>query len=230
MSVDWSLVANVASVVGTVGGLLFVWWQVRQIREVNAYGRLRDEVKRFNTPEMRACRARLARTLLSSRRDFDKIAEDGDEVLAFLEDIGLLFRRRVVPLYFIWSMLSHDIFNYWQMLHDYLVWLRQSTNNNTYYEDFDLVRNRLAALERKRTGLEAVRSESDLRKFLEDEVKAAPASELGKEIPKQTTEVPREDAVLRFACPSCGSAVSAPKACSGRVSKCRNCGKPVTVP
>ena len=38
MSIDCSLVANVASVVGTVGGLLFVWWQVRQIREVNAYG------------------------------------------------------------------------------------------------------------------------------------------------------------------------------------------------
>jgi hypothetical protein len=230
MSLDWSLMANVASVVGTVGGLLFVWWQVRQIREVNAYGLLRDEVKRFNSPEMRACRARLARTLLSSRRDFDKIEEDGKEVLGFLEDIGLLFRRRVVPIYFIWSMLSEDIFFYWQLLHDYLAWVRQSTNNNTYYEDFDLVRNRLAALERKRTGLEAVRSESDLREYLEDEGKLAPASEPEKEIPKQTAEVPREDGVIRFECASCRSALSAPRACKGRVSKCRNCGKPVTVP
>ena len=88
MSLDWSLVANVASVVGTVGGLLFVWWQVRQLREVNAYGLLRDEVKRFNSPEMRACRARLARTLLSDRRNFERIEEDGKEVLGFLEDIG----------------------------------------------------------------------------------------------------------------------------------------------
>src|SRR5262249_45589824 len=125
-----------------------------QIREVNAYELLRDEAKRFNSPEMRACRARLARTLLSSRRDFDKIEEDGDEVLGFFEDIGLLLRRKIVPIYFIWSMLSYDIFHYWQLLHDYLAWVRQSTNNNTYYEDFDLVRNRLAALERKRTGLE----------------------------------------------------------------------------
>jgi predicted membrane-bound spermidine synthase len=29
MPLDWSLIANVASVVGTVGGLLFVWWRVR---------------------------------------------------------------------------------------------------------------------------------------------------------------------------------------------------------
>jgi hypothetical protein len=179
---------------------------------------------------LRACRARLARTLLSDRRNFERIEEDGKEVLGFLEDIGLLFRRRVVPLYFIWSMLSDDIFNYWQLLHDYLAWVRQSTNNNTYYEDFDLVRNRLAALQRKRTGLEAVRSESDLREFLEDEVKLAPASDPEKEIPKQTAEVPREDAVIRFACPSCSSPLSAPRACKGRVSKCRNCGHSVTVP
>jgi hypothetical protein len=172
MSLDWSLVANVASVVGTVGGLLLVWWKVRQLREVNAYGLLRDEVRRFNSPEMRACRARLARTLLSDRRNFERIEEDGKEVLGFLEDIGLLFRRRVVPIYFVSSMLSDDMLNYSQLLHDYLAWVRQSTNNDTYYEDFDSVRNRLAALQRKRTGLEAVRSESDLRKFLEDEVRS----------------------------------------------------------
>jgi len=69
-------------------------------------------VKRFNTPEMRGSRARLARTLLSSRRDFDKIAEDGDVVLGFFEDIGLLLRRRIVPAYFIWSMLSDMILKY----------------------------------------------------------------------------------------------------------------------
>jgi hypothetical protein len=172
---------------------------------------LRDEAKRWNSPEMCAHRTRLAQALLVSRRDFKKIEEEGDAVLAFFEDVGLLFRRRVVPIY-------------------YVAWLRQSTNNNTYYEDFDLVRNRLAALERKRTGLEAVHSESKLREFLEDEVRAAPASEPGKEMPKQTDEVPREDGVIRFACPSCRSSLSAPKACRGRVSKCRNCGKPATVP
>jgi hypothetical protein len=48
MSVDWSLAANLASVVGTVGGLLLVWWKVTQIREVNTYRLLRDEVKRWN--------------------------------------------------------------------------------------------------------------------------------------------------------------------------------------
>jgi hypothetical protein len=129
MNLDWNLVANVASVVGTVGGLVFVWWQVRQIREVNAYELLRDEVKRYNAPEMRVCRARLALTLLVSRRDFEKIEEDGKEVCAYFEDIGLLLRRGVVPRYYIWSMLSDDIFYYWQLLHDYLNWVRQTTKN-----------------------------------------------------------------------------------------------------
>jgi hypothetical protein len=88
MPLDWSLIANVASVVGTVGGLLFVWWQVRQLREVNAYGLVRDEVKRWNSPEMRACRARLAQALLVSRRDFERIEEQGgEEVTAYFEGI-----------------------------------------------------------------------------------------------------------------------------------------------
>src|SRR5262249_52478902 len=192
MSIDWSLVANVASVIGTVGGLLFVWWQVRQIREVNAYGLLRDEVKRFNTPEMRACRARLARTLLSSRRDFDKIAEDGDEVLGFFEDIGLLLRRRVVPAYFIWSMLSDLILKYGQPLSAYVGWVRQSTNNATYYEDFELLRNRMAALHKKRTGLEAMYSDGVLREFLDDEAKLAPAGDSWKDGQKDSNSPPRK--------------------------------------
>jgi hypothetical protein len=220
----------VASVVGTVGGLLLVWWKVRQIREVNAYGLLRDEVKRFNTPEMRACRARLARTLLASRRDFDKIAEDGDEVLGFFEDIGLLLRRRVVPADFMWSMLSDLILKYGQPLTAYVGWLRQSTNNATYYEDFELLRNRMAALYKNTTGLEAMYSEGDLREFLEDEAKLAPAGDSGKDGPKSSNSPPGKDTVVRFACPSCGSALSAPPACAGRVSKCRNCGRSVTVP
>jgi hypothetical protein len=45
MSLDWSLVAKLAEVVSTLGGLLLLWWKVRQIRELNAYVLLR-----FNLP------------------------------------------------------------------------------------------------------------------------------------------------------------------------------------
>src|SRR5262249_48205247 len=148
-------------------------WQVRQIREVNAFTLMRDEVKRFHAPEMRACRARLARTLLASRRDFEKIEEDGEEVCGYFEDVGLLLRRRVVPAYFIWSMLADYALLYWQLLRDYVAWVRRSTYNPTYYEDFDLLNKRIAALEKKRTGVEVVAPEGELRKFLEDEAKLA---------------------------------------------------------
>ena len=229
MSIDWGLVANVASVIGTVGGLL-VWWQLRQIREVNAYEQMRNEDKRWNSPEMRTHRARLARTLLTDQRNFEKIEVDGKEVLGFFETIGLLFHRRLVPIYYVWSILGDDIDHYAQLLRDYLAWLRRSTNDNTYYEDFDLLCAALAALGKKRTGVVKVHSEDDLRTYLEDEVKAAPASEPEKVIPKQTAEVPREDGVISFPCPSCRSPSSAPRACKGRVSKCRKCGQRVVVP
>jgi hypothetical protein len=221
LSLDWwNVVVNTTQVVGTVGGLLLVWWKVRQIREVNAYELLRDEVKRFNSPEMRACRARLARTLLASRRDFDKIEEEGgEEVTGYFEDIGLLLRRRIVPAYFLWSMLADDVFNYWQALRDYLVWVRRTTRNETYYEDFDLLRNCLAALEKKRTGVEALRPDTELREFLEDETKLA----AGAEAPK------RPGRRLGVACPHCRHPVAIRAADLARTLKCPGCGGSFTL-
>jgi hypothetical protein len=221
MSLDWSLVANVASVVGTVGGLLFVWWQVRQVREVNAYGLVRDEVKRWNSSEMRAHRARLAQALLVSRRDFERIKEQGgEEVTAYFEDIGLLLRRRVVPLYYIWSMLADDITHYGQLLHDYLAWVRRSTGDPTFYEDFNLLRSRIAALGKKRPGVAKVYPEDDLREFLEDEAAMADGSSTAR----------KHRRGIRFPCPSCKFGLSAPAEKSGQESRCPKCGQRVVVP
>jgi hypothetical protein len=191
MSLDWNVIVAIVQVVGTVGGLLLVWWKVTQIREVNAYELLRDEFKRFNAPEMRARRARLAQTLLSSPRDFKKIEDDGEEVCGYFENVGLLLRRRIVPAYFLWSMQADEVFYYWQLLRDYLAWVRQTTRNQTYYEEFDLLRKHLAALERKRAGFEPVFTEDELREFLEGEAKltepaAAPKRARRKSVKKQT--------------------------------------------
>jgi hypothetical protein len=221
MSVDWSLVANVASVVGTVGGLLLVWWKVRQLREVNAYGLVRDEDKRWNSPEMRAHRARLAQALLVSRRDFDRIEEQGgEEVTAYFENIGLLLHRRIVPIYYLWSMLADYITYYGQLLHDYLAWVRRSTGDPTYYEDFELLRSRIAALGKKRTGVANVYPEDDLRKFLEGEAAMADGTATARKHRRTT----------RFPCPSCKFGLSAPAEKSGQESRCPKCGKPVVVP
>jgi hypothetical protein len=191
MTIDWNVVVAIVQVVGTVGGLLLVWWKVTQIREVNAYGLLQNDVKRFNSPEMRACRACLARTLLSSRRDFEKIDEDAEEVCGYFENVGLLLRRRIVPAYIIWSMQSYEVFFYWQLLRDYLDWVRQVTKDRTFYMEFDLLRNRLAALQKKRSGLEPVYTDDELREFLEGEAKltegaAAPKRPRRKAVQKKT--------------------------------------------
>jgi len=188
---------------------------------VNAYGLLRDEVKRRNAAEMRAHRARLAQALLVSRRDFEKIGEEGgEEVTAYFEDIGLLLRRRVVPVYYVWSMLADDITLYGQLLHDYLAWVRRSTADPTFYEDFDLLRSRIAALMKKRTGVARVYPEDDLRKFLEDEAAIADGSATAR----------KHRRMIRFPCPACKFDLSAPTDKSGAESRCPKCGQPVVVP
>jgi hypothetical protein len=169
MSIDWNVIVAIVQVIGTVGGLMLVWWKVTQIREVNAYELLRDEARRFNSPEMRVCRARLAKTLLSSPGDFQKIEDDGEEVCGYFEDVGGLLRRRIVPAYWLWSMHGDDILHYWQLLRDYVQWVRKPTGDQTYYEDFELLWKRLAALARKRSHVEPVFTEDQLREFLEGE-------------------------------------------------------------
>jgi hypothetical protein len=213
MTIDWSLVVPVVQVIATVGGLLLVWWKVTQIREVNAYTLLRDEVKRFNSPEMRACRARLANVLLWSRRDFKNIEDNAEEVCGYFEDIGYLLRRRVAPVYLIWSMLADYVLHYWPLLRDYLTWVRETTRNQTYYEDFDFLRNRLAALEKKRTGVEPAYPEDDLREFLEGESKMAD----GDGTPT------RPGRRLRVVCPHCRHPLAVRAANAGGTLKCPTC-------
>jgi hypothetical protein len=219
MSLDWNLVASVAQVIGTVGGLLFVWWQVWHLREVNAYNLMRDEVKRFHAPEMRACRARLARTLLASQRDFEQIEEDGAEVCDYFENIGMFLRRRVVPVYYIWSMQGDEILFYWQLLRDYLAWVRQSARDHTYYIEFDWLRERVAALQKKRSGLEPVYTEDELREFLEDEAKLAE----GAPAPKK----PGRRSVV--ACPHCRQRVAIRPADAASAFKCPACSGTFTL-
>jgi hypothetical protein len=219
MSFDWSHAVQVAQLISTVGGLLLVWWKVKQIREVNAYELLRDEVKRFNSPEMRACCARLAHTLRTSRRDFKSIEENGEEVCGYFEDIGLLLRRRIVPAYFLWSMLGEHILCYGQLLRNYLVWVRQSTKNPTYYEDFDSLINCLAALEKKRTGLEEIRREGELHEFLEAEAKMADSAAVPK----------RPGRRLAVACPHCRHPLAIRSADAAGALKCPACSGTFTL-
>jgi hypothetical protein len=224
MSLDWfnNVVVPVAQFIGTVGGLLFVWWQVRQIREVNAYGLLRDEVKRFNAPEMRACRARLAQTLLAPRRDFGKINEEAEEVCAYFEDIGLLLRRRVVPVYFIWSMQSVEILFYGQLLRNYLSWVRQTSKDQTFYIEFDLLRDRVAALQKKKSGLEPAYTDDELREFLEDE--ALPPSSAGSTVGSKSGR--RHFIIL---CPHCHKQLSLIASSLDRKRRCPYCSGEFTL-
>src|SRR5262245_17704919 len=165
---------------------------------------------------MRACRARLARTLLLSRRDFVKIEEDGEEVCAYFEDIGLLLRRRVVPVYYIRSMQSDEILFYGQLLRDYLAWVRQSTKDPTFYIEFDLLRERVAALQKKRSGLEPAYTEEELREFLEDEADLASGAD-----PRKASKRGRRHIQAR--CPHCEQRLSIYTSNLGRKRKCPRC-------
>jgi hypothetical protein len=141
---------------------------------------------------------------------------------ADLDDIGLLLRRRVVPVYFIWSMQSYEILLYGQLLRDYLAWVRQSTKDHTFYIEFDLLRERVAALQKKRSGLEPAYTEEELREFLEDEAEMASGAD-----PHKGAKRGRRRFQAR--CPHCEQRLSIYTSNLGRKRKCPRCSGEFTL-
>jgi hypothetical protein len=134
----------------------------------------------------------------------------------------LLLRRRVVPVYFIWSMQSDEILHYGQLLHDYLAWVRQTTKDRTFYIEFDLLRERVAALQRKRSGIELAYTEEELCEFLEDEAELA-------SVPDRSKEVKRARRHFEIRCPYCEHRLSLYTSNLGRKRKCPRCSGEFTL-
>jgi hypothetical protein len=83
-----------------------------------------------------------------------------------------------------------------------------------------LLRERVAALQKKKSGLEPADTEEEVREFLEDEAEMADGS----------TTARKHRRKIRFPCPHCKFSLSAPAEKSGQESRCPKCGQPVVVP
>jgi hypothetical protein len=82
------------------------------------------------------------------------------------------------------------------------------------------LRSRIAALQKKRTGVAKVHPEDDLREFLEDEAGMAEGAATAR----------KHRRMIRSPCPACEFGLSAPASKSGAENRCPKCGQPVVVP
>ncbi len=101
----------------------------------------------------------------------DKIITRTDElVLGFFEDLGLYSKKRVFDLEIVWGKYSQNIIYYWSILEPGVSDLRKSTNDLSWYEDFQTLSKKIIIHSRKRGITNGKNTEIDLDKFANTEV------------------------------------------------------------
>jgi len=157
--------------VGTVIALIFIYQQIRHARNVAAYEFLRREDDRYRTEEMKKNCSDLAIVLLRYPNDLHQIDIFADVLLDYFEDLGIILRNGLSPIYFIWSMNCHYVLRYWHILQPYIMWTRVEYQDNTYFSDFEYLYKKVAKFELRKTGKSKIEfSDRDIRQFLKEEL------------------------------------------------------------
>ncbi len=157
--------------VGTVAGLFFIHRQIQHARNVAAYEFLRREDDRFRTDDMRRRRSELAVALLLHPDDYSQIDAVADFVLDYFEDLGVILRKGLAPVYFMWSMNCYYILRYRYALLPYITWVRREWEDKKYYADFEYLFQQVAKIEKQQTGQKKIAyTDAEIRDFLKEEV------------------------------------------------------------
>lgn len=164
----WAAVAAI----GTVSSLYFIYKQITNTRKAAAYEFLRREDDRFRSEKMLCERSNLAKILLLSPDNYNEIDIYADQIFDYFEDLGLILRKGLAPVYFVWAMNAYYVLRYWAVLAKFIQWVREDRNDPTYYCDFEYLHQRILKFEKKMTGKKKIEfTPNQLHKFLMEELK-----------------------------------------------------------
>jgi ribosomal-protein-alanine N-acetyltransferase len=160
--------------VAAIGGILslfFIYTQIANARAISAYEFIRKEDDRFRSNYMQSNRSNLAKTILFDETNYKNIDQYADFVLDYFEDLGLLLEKRLVPLYIVWSSSCYYILLYWNILSDYIYWVRKTRNDQTYFCCFEYLHKRIMKYEKTATKKREIEyKKRDLLAFLLEEM------------------------------------------------------------
>lgn len=160
-----------AGAFGTIFTLYLIYKQIAAAKNVSAYEFLRREDDRFCSSKMCQYRHDLAEILLITPNDYEKINEHADDVLSYFEDLGLLSRKKIAPIYFVWAMNSYYIIRYWAALEKHIKWIRKKYEDDTYYEDFERLYCCILKFEKRKNGKKILKlSPDEIKEFLNEEL------------------------------------------------------------
>jgi hypothetical protein len=159
--------------IGSVGALItliFIYDQTRTTRMVYAADFLLKLWGSFYSDDMRERRIELAKIIKEFPGDNKKLASSSLEVLDFFENIGLLVKRAVIPLEYIWSGYYYWIVYYWIAVKEYVSWFRKEEKDPTYYDSFEYLFRRVIDFDERRRHKKVEIGPESLREFIENEI------------------------------------------------------------
>lgn len=159
--------------IGSIGGMLalvLIYYQVKMSRDIGAVDFLLKSQAEFWSDRMRKDRSALAKIINANPRAFQAMAKHMD-ALDFFEGIGLLLKRKAIPIVYIWSTYSYWVLRYYPLLKDYVMWLREQDDDPTYYEDFEHLHGRTLMFEEKKRRRKIEITREQLHDFIEEETR-----------------------------------------------------------
>ncbi len=126
---------------------------------------------RFNSIEFKKLRAKIAQSILEHGKE--QIDDDIEDVFDLFESVGYFVKHRALNKKIVWHTFYVWLHGYWSIGKDYIYLLRLNKNDNTLYEDFQWLHNKLLMIERVKTKKQEpeLLSQKEMTEFFEEELR-----------------------------------------------------------
>jgi hypothetical protein len=147
--------------------IIFVIRQLYHQRVSNLLSILNNFNSRWNSDKMIQSRQHICKEYKSSHLE---ILAPEEDVLAFFEEMGLYLKKGVLDEESIWNMYSYLIVHYWAILIQKIKKMRADESDNTYFDKFEYLLNRMNRFTQRSNSPKITPTESDISKFIYGEL------------------------------------------------------------
>lgn len=168
MTADWTTAwATVAIAFTSIVALIYAAFQLKQSRDIERVKHLVEFSQEFEQVPMTVYRKAVA----DKRAKGVECFFETQNILNFLETIGLLERRGYLNAEDVWNNFGYWMFNIYADFRDDIE--QEQKDDPTYYEDFCRLVERIRKIEKKKGGTDDRPSKEEIKEFWQDEAETA---------------------------------------------------------
>lgn len=149
--------------------LYLIYKQIRIQSQANMLTALFELSTKWNTPHMLESRHHVSDSSLRGLKDH-AINQHEERIGSFFEEIGFFLRQGAFSPEAIWEQYSYYVEHYWPMLEPHVREFRKTERDDTWFEQFESLYNRMQKIAKKRGVYVIWRDRADLEKFARGEL------------------------------------------------------------